>query len=732
MNFLAKTINSTIGSLTGSSIPYDLGERVVNGVCSDSPEPNSVWNVYEATSRKEPRVRVTVFEFDLKNPRASKYVLFARNAFMKLKSLSLLPGILNIVDFIENESFLYIISERVKPLGSVLKMGSSDYMSQYELLLFGIYQVTEALKYLNKEGSSIHGSLSKNSIFVNEAGEWKLGGFELVVNIQDLDTEILSRAFDLPTYLSTIHPPELNEQRLNYISSASPAQILKLDAYLLGVFIYGIFNPEVRSLDPAKLNKPSKLPRSLASHVKKLLHISPSIRYSVEAFLNAGMQSCFNLPLIGVSKHISELRLKSTVEKLEIFNSLDELEQLPDGFFEYKILPELITTFQSLSTNQDSQQSALLLLILKRVDQLDKEAFQHQIKPLVLRAFELPDRAIRITLLSSLPTIIDHFAPYEIQDKIFPNLVQGFNDTNSSIREATLKSVLSIADKISARQLNNDVLKYMAKLQNDSTPEIRTNTIICLSKIATYMTPSSRAAVLATAYSKALKDPFVPSRVSSLLAFENSIEYFTPEVCCSKVLSAIAPALLDKSSKVRTEAQRVFDLYFSKINEAANHLPLDSEETVNLESENSENILSRLNPLSLSSMKLKNTQSLLSGLGSNTHSGSTVSLTMKQENFSSESLNADRSLRNLSNANVEDSWNEVGNDWDSTSDYQSKSLLPHLEASQKPQESEQLKATRQIIKGIPQAPKRSLKLQPKSKLKLDLLDDDVDGWENEW
>ncbi|ESW99384.1 hypothetical protein KL918_005350 [Ogataea parapolymorpha] len=732
MNFLTKTINSTIGSLTGSSIPYDLGQRVVNGVCSDSLEPNSVWNVYEATSRKEPRVRVTVFEFDLKNPRASKYVLFARNAFMKLKSLSLLPGILNIVDFIENDSFLYIISERVKPLGSVLRMGSSDSMSQYELLLLGIYQVTEALKYLNKEGSSIHGSLSKNSIFVNEAGEWKLGGFELVVNIQDPDTEILSRAFDLPTYLSTIHPPELNEQRLDYISSASLVQLLKLDAYDLGVFIYSVFNSEVQNLDPTKLNKPSKLPRSLASHVKKLLHISPSVRYSVEEFLNAGMQSCFNLPLISVSKHVSELRLKSTAEKLEIFNSLDELEQLPDGFFEYKILPELISTFQSLSTNQDSQQSALLLLILKRVDQLDKRTFQHQVKPLVLRAFELPDRAIRITLLSSLPTIIDYFAPYEIQDKIFPNLVQGFNDTNSSIREATLKSVLSIADRVSVRQLNNDILKYMAKLQNDSTPEIRTNTIICLSKIATYMTPSSRAAVLATAYSKALKDPFVPSRVSSLLAFENSIEYFTPDVCCSKVLSAIAPALLDKSSKVRIEAQRVFDLYFSKINEAANHLPLDSEETVNLESQNSENILSRLNTLSLSSMKLKNTQSLLSGLGSNAHSGSTVSLTMKQENPSSESLNADRSLKNFSTANVEDGWNEMDSDWDSTSDYQSKSLLPHLEASQKLQESKQLKAAHQLIKDIPQTPKRPLKLQPKSKLKLDLLDDDVDGWANEW
>ncbi|KAG7692453.1 hypothetical protein KL933_004195 [Ogataea haglerorum] len=732
MNFLAKTLNSTIGTLTGSSIPYDLGQRIVNGVCSDSLEPNSVWNVYEGTSRKEPSTRVTVFEFDLKNPRASRYVLFARNAFKKLRSLSLLPGILNVVDFIENDSFLYIISERVKPLGNVLVMGSFDKMPQCEFLLLGIYQITVALKYLNKEGSSIHGSLCKNSIFVNEAGEWKLGGFELVVNIQERDSQILSQAFDLPSYQSTIHPPELNEQGLDYISRASLTQILKLDAYYLGFFIYSLFNSEVQRPDPPQLNKPNKLPISLASHVKKLLHKSPSVRYSVEEFLNAGMQSCFNLPLISVSKQISELSFKSNAEKLEIFSSLDEFEQLPDGFFEYKVLPELITTFQSLLTNQDNQQSALLLLILKRVDQLDEGTFQHQVKPLVLRAFELPDRAIRITLLSSLPTIINYFQPYEIQDRIFPNLVQGFNDTNSSIREATIKSVLPVADKLSGRQVNNDILKYMAKLQNDPTPEIRANTIICLSKIASYMNPSSRTPVLITAYSKALKDPFVPSRIISLLAFENSIEYFPPEVCCSKVLSAIAPALLDKSSKVRTEARRVFNLYFSKIDEAANQLPLDSEETIHLESQDSENILARLDTLSLSGVKLKNTQSSLLGLGPNASSGSTVSLTMKNLSPSSESLNVGRPLKSLSNADVEENWDAMDDEWHYASDCEDKPVLRHLEVTQNRQESEKLKTALRLDKGDPKTPKGSLKLQPKSKLKLNLDDDDVDGWEGQW
>ncbi|KAG7842729.1 hypothetical protein KL941_005105 [Ogataea angusta] len=731
MNFLTKTINSTISTLTGSSIPYDIGQKIVNGVCSDSLEPNSVWNVYEGTSRKEPNVQVTVFEFDLKDSRASKFVPFARNAFRKLRSLSLLPGILNIVDFIENDSFLYIISERVRPLGSVL-MASCDHEPHSELLLLGIYQITEALKYLNKEGSSIHGSLSKDSIFVNEAGEWKLGGFELVVSIHERNKEILSRAFDLPSYMSTMHPPELNERPLDYISSASMIQISKLDAFDLGVFIYSLFNYEEQRLDPTKLNKLNKLPRSLASHVRKLLHKSPSVRYSVDEFFHAGAQSCFNIPLINVSKQISELSLKSNAEKLEIFGSLDEIEQFPDGFFEYKVLPELIITFQSLSTNEDSQQSALLLLILKRVDQLENRTFQHQVKPLVLQAFELPDRAIRITLLSSLPTIIEYFTYYEIQDRIFPHLVQGFNDTNSSIREATIKSVLPIADKLSDRQLNNDILKYMAKLQNDPTPEIRTNTIICLSRIATYMKSSSRAAVLITAYSKALKDPFVPSRINSLLAFENSIEYFSPEVCCSKVLSAIAPALLDKSSKVRIEAQRVFDLYISKINEAANQLPLDNEETLNLENQASEKILSRLKPLSLSSMELKSTQSLILGLGSNSQSNSTVSLTMKNVNSSSESFNVDRPLKKLSNSNVEDSWNAMADECDYTYDIEDRTVLQHLEASQLPRENEQSKTAHPQSKKIPETPRGSLKLQPKSKLKLNLGDDDVDGWASEW
>ncbi|ODV86012.1 hypothetical protein CANARDRAFT_181623, partial [[Candida] arabinofermentans NRRL YB-2248] len=564
MNFITKTL----GSLTGSSFPYTFKEKVVYDTISDPSNTSvSIWNIYDGLSNKDNSL-VSIFEFNLKDPLNYKYIQFAKNSFKKLRLLTLLPGVLNVIDSFENENYLYIITERIKPFNNV-------NFTNNDLKLLGIYQISMALKFVNIEGNSIHCNFNKNSIFINLAGDWKIASFELLCNFKEKDYEILNMATQLPSFKSTINPPEFikNGENFNYIKTLNGNHATKFDSFKLGVFIHHLYNSN--SNDLTNMNN---IPKSMIIHLKKLLNQSITIRYSIEDFLSSNNSSTFNTPLIKLMNDLEQFNLMNTDEKMDVFKNLNDLlDSLPDGFFIFKILPQLIKLFNSLTTNENNYQSILLFILLNNLELYDDSLFNSLIKPIILKSISLPDRAIRITLINKLQQIILKLSNYEIQDKIFPNLIQGFNDTNKLIRQETLNSINFIVSNISDRQLNNDLLRYLAKLQNDESNEIRCLTVLTLTNISKLLNNNTRIGVLITAFGKSLKDSYIQTRLNSIIGFEKSIDYFTPDICCSRVLSTLAPALLDKSSKIRSKAEEVFEMYMLKIKTAANDLPKDVE-----------------------------------------------------------------------------------------------------------------------------------------------------------
>lgn len=701
MNFLTKTFES----LTGGSIPYSLGERQVI--------PGCIWNIYDATSSKDGS-KVTVFEFDLKNPKLARNVQQARNSAKRMRALSLLPGTLNVVDTIENDNYIYIVTERVRPYEPV---------EDIDLVTLGIYQIANAIKYVNVEGSSVHCNVCKDAVFITDAGEWKLGGFELLVNMKEQNYTILSTAYQLPSFYSrdALNPPEFQKEGASFFERAKPQIAVKFDAYKFGVLVYELLNPAVTVTTPQDMADTSNVPRAMLPHLKKCLSPSVSVRYSVQQFLKFGEASYLDTPLIDIWKGLDELALKDQQERLDVFQSVDEVDVLPPGMYENRILPELIATFRATKANDDNIQSILLYSILKQCANFSQDSFDSLVKQVIFHAFTLPDRAIRMTLLGALPQLVERLSNYEIQDKVFPNLVQGFNDTNVSIREETIKSVLPIVSKISDRQLNNELLRYLARLQNDDSDEIRTNVIVCLTKVAEHMNRTSRPAVLVTAFNKALKDKFVPTRLITVEAFGQCLEFFTPEVCCSRILSALAPALLDKSSKVREEAEKTFEMYMEKIREEAATLPIDSEEDSQQAEAQSASLARGLTSLSLSN------SAKLFGLNN-----STTSLTMKTQTQSSRSSTEQPAKSHLNLTDDDDDNLEFDDGWGDDDDVQDEVPPPRLSSRtiSKP-------ASRTISKPASRAPSgsKSLHLQPKakSKLQLELEMEDDDGWgDNAW
>lgn len=578
MNFLSKTLST----LTGTSIPYTVKEEIPTS-------PKSIWTVYNGLNPKGDNSPVSIFEMNLRNDVNinRNYVSLARNCFKKLKLVKF-PGIISIIDFIENDNYLYIITEPVIPLQSYLKQYGNEVGDDAKI--YGIYNIGETLDFINMKCQCVHGSLSvyNDSVFVNKLGEWKLFGFELLTNLtSDPDQAIYRLSGYSPSFQDEL-PGDVSNQGIEAIRGFP----IRFDSYKYGIFIHQIFNQGI------DFNNIGKMPKQLSVQYKKLINPKLNLRISIQAFLKETGKFFESNKVIQFNKQLEEIQFKNDFEKLNFFKfelsnyvGEDIDIKFPPGFLDFKLLPELINQYNNLLKPNNAQQlvedlqqrqettSVLLNYILKFGVKLNKDEFCLKVKPIILNAFQSADRSIRLILLTHLSSYIENLTDGDIQSKVFYNLITGFQDTNFMIRETTLTSIMIIIDKVSVKQVNQDLLKVLAKSQMDPKPSIRTNTLVLIIKISDKIYQNSKNNVLITALSKSLRDSFIPCKMTSLSGFEKLINEFSLEEICSKILGQLAILLMDNQSyKVRKEAKRIFELYLDMVEKHASTLPRSENE----------------------------------------------------------------------------------------------------------------------------------------------------------
>lgn len=565
MNFLS----SAISSLTGSSIPYTFKDKI-EGAGGD------VWTVYEGVNPKttEP---VLIFELQKREAGPQKEAL-ARNAFKKLKMIKF-PQVVAVLDFIENDLALYMVTEPVVPLDTYLEQHSENL--GVDARVFGTYSIAQAVAFINSKCNCIHAAIGNDSVYVTALGDWKLFGFELCTNLSlDPDQPLARLSGSLGHRFQLVVPPNFDLDQ----GRQFPKQ---LDLYELGQFM-------TKTL--------KTMPRPLAQPVRKLVVAAPQLRSSVDEFLASTANYFESNDIVTFNRELDELKFKTGDEKLAFckynLSFLEgeggEVPKFPPGVLENKLLPELVAQYGTLtryklnSTPEElasRQETSNLLLnhILNLGRTLESPAFDRQVKPILFEAYGVNDRQVRMTLLQYLGDYRKFLSPSEIQLKVFTPLLLGFADTNFLIRETTLKLLSLIIDEISQKQINNELLRVLAKLQMDPKPLIRVNTLVLIIKILPQIYTNSKNNVLITALSKLLRDTFIPSKMTALTGFANLKADFTLEEMCSKVLGQLAILLMDPTSaKVRREAKRVFDLYLQEVEKHAETLP-DKETDENQE-----------------------------------------------------------------------------------------------------------------------------------------------------
>ncbi|KAL3489827.1 armadillo-type protein [Aspergillus germanicus] len=547
MDFLKSAVASAIAK--GSSFPYSLGDRV--------DIADSIWTLHNATKRENGSA-CSIFTFEIASNKSR--LPLAKNAVRKSRTLRH-PGVLKVLDTIESETTIYIVTERVVPLSWHVKRRSISE----ETAKWGLYTVASTLKFINGDAASVHGAIRASSVFTSESGEWKLGGFDILSSMND-DQAVIYTYGSLVPDAARYTPPEIVKGGWDAVKRHP---LTAVDSYGLAILIYEVFNGNFTGGD--QVGRTTNIPPSMHQSYKRLGTANPKLRLSAAHFVEQGKKTggFFETPLIRLTDDIDSLGLKSEAEREEFLNELDGLsDDFPEDFFKMKVLPELLK-----SVEFGGGGPKVLSAILKIGGKLSADEFNSKLTPVIVRLFGNPDRAIRVCLLDHLPVMAENLPQKIVNDKIFPQMTSGFTDAAPVVREQTVKAVLPIINKLSDRTINGELLKFLARTANDEQPGIRTNTTICLGKIAKNLGQGSRAKVLVAAFTRALRDPFLHARNAGLLALSATLDVFSEEDCATKVLPAICPALLDREKLIRDQANKTLDLYLQRVRKFGNTMP---------------------------------------------------------------------------------------------------------------------------------------------------------------
>lgn len=328
------------------------------------------------------------------------------------------PNILTILEPLEETDLKFIfVSEVINE--NLLTIVGSNELSNISIKR-GILQVCKALQFLHNNCNIVHHNLTPNSIFINSHGDWKLAGFRLLKNLNELSSQerntagIMDFYFLAPfaTYRLEYTPPEI-------VIDIPPILDYANDMWSIGCLIYYLYNggetilrasellnvndykSEFRRFESLYYHKNSvqlkhflgSIPDDLYPLLSQIFARYPHDRLTVDQFVSS---QYFNDDIVRACLFIDEFATKPDNEKITFMKGLLDLEnkgnknllsRLPSPFLLLKLLPSLIDIVHSeallkvtrMESTKEMLVSDALLIILKFGSGLSSLTFQDRI-----------------------------------------------------------------------------------------------------------------------------------------------------------------------------------------------------------------------------------------------------------------------------------------------------------------------------------------------------------------
>ncbi|KAK3092649.1 hypothetical protein FSP39_005381 [Pinctada imbricata] len=534
---------------------YEIGEKI------PGLEDRSIWTLHHG-KKKGSGDPVTVFAFDVKSSSESQ-VQVAKGAFKRIKTLRH-PNFVTFLDGVETDKVIYFATEPVVPLENFLT-ASNDNRNELAIS-WGLHQVAKGLSFLVNDCNLIHNNVCMAAIFVDIAGDWKIGGVEYMYPTQG--QESVPPVKILPV-LEKYDPPEKTDIRRRV-----RGEKWSTDMWGLGCLIWEVFNGPLTQT--SALKNFGKIAKPLVPNYCELVGANPKSRPNPSKFLEKckSPKGFMDNSFVKTMLFMEEIQIKDQSEKTKFFGTLaPSLDSFPAECCKNKILPQLLNAFEYGDAG-----SAVLAPLFKIGKLLSMDEYQKKIVPCVVKLFSSTDRATRVKLLQQIDTFIEYLQPDTVNAQIFPHIIHGFTDTNPVVRESTIKAMLFVAPKLNHKNLNEEVMKHFARLQSkDDQGGIRTNTTVCLGKIACYLNPQVRQKMISSAFLRAMKDPFPPARQAGILGMATTQNFFTLNEIAHRLLPALCTMTRDPESTVREQAFKSIKGFISKLEKVSDNPDLEAE-----------------------------------------------------------------------------------------------------------------------------------------------------------
>ncbi|CAX44712.1 protein kinase, putative [Candida dubliniensis CD36] len=459
-----------------SRLGFSTGIRSIYSVSDQPSFVSEPWAIYPAKHKTNGKI-VSVFIFDksrfetqvsrlhstsssVKNPKVVisecyELIKYEVSQLSKLKH----PQLLQVYEVLEEtkSKFLFVTEPVIDNLVTVNPKDLDDLSIQK-----GLLQISKGLQFLHSYGSIIHLNLQPSSVYINNQGDWKLGGFKFLQNLNEISPQerenfyILNNMSVVPfaNFNLNFTAPELIIDSHTKLDFAN-------DIWSLGQLIYYLYNhqdllincfdansisdykQEFRKFEQKFYNhKPTELKYVLKDIPTKLYPLYPQIlaryphdRITLDQFMDSEF---FNGSIIKAMWFIDEFSTKSVDEKLVFLkgllevdqqqpNTLPLISQFPPSFRSSKLLPLLIDlltnelnvlTESVIDPKTDVLISESLTIVLKISETLSSLTFQDKVFDILFKDNPRDKKApqtftklinssvrTRLTLINNLDTI---------------------------------------------------------------------------------------------------------------------------------------------------------------------------------------------------------------------------------------------------------------------------------------------------------------------------------------
>eukprot|EP00878_Enallax_costatus_P016353 GHUV01017153.1.p1 GENE.GHUV01017153.1~~GHUV01017153.1.p1 ORF type:complete len:345 (+),score=98.92 GHUV01017153.1:319-1353(+) len=292
------------------------------------------WTHHSGTSREDGSP-VSVFRIQAADANDLKLVA-ARNGVRRLKMLRH-PNVLAFKDSIEVQErgihVVYLVTEAVRPLATVLKELNLSGHHRDEYLATGMLHMTNAVSFINNSCNMIHGYLCMSAVVVTDSLDWRLHGFDL------LSEHTLTGDFALKhaSWMvgSQYKPAEVAKMDWDAVKQGPPWAV---DSWGLGCMMQEVFSGEPLTA-VEQLRRTDVIPPALLADYQKLLSSQTGRRLNPAKVAESKF---LNNKLVEVVAFMENIAVKDSAEKDMFFKKLPAMiPAIPEPVAVRKILPLL-------------------------------------------------------------------------------------------------------------------------------------------------------------------------------------------------------------------------------------------------------------------------------------------------------------------------------------------------------------------------------------------------------